>query len=150
MGKHWKDVIPFCDAVLRRDEKNARACFRRGVARLELLELEGAVEDLRCAAAANPTDVTVRKEFERADSLLKEHRAEEKKKYGGFIEKDQAREKKKQQAEEARLKAEEEKKAKEEADRAAAELAMRRKCESLKAERGAADFKAESEEVQKG
>eukprot|EP00401_Gymnodinium_catenatum_P063616 CAMPEP_0117524594 /NCGR_PEP_ID=MMETSP0784-20121206/35327_1 /TAXON_ID=39447 /ORGANISM="" /LENGTH=623 /DNA_ID=CAMNT_0005320749 /DNA_START=59 /DNA_END=1930 /DNA_ORIENTATION=- len=133
----WKDVVALCDAVLQRDAVSPKAHYRRGIARAELSDLDGAVEDLRKAAAANPADAGVRKELARLEALLKEHRAKEKKQFGGVFEKMRLKE---QREEEERKKAEEleaEEAKKKKKNQTAAVADMRKRAEIAKAEHGA-------------
>jgi len=82
---HWKEAVAFCDAVLMGDATNLKALFRRGSARAELGCFKDALEDLRAAGAADPLDASIRRELARVDKLHRDHRAAEKKRFGGVF-----------------------------------------------------------------
>lgn len=110
----WRDAAELCRAVLEYSSAavHPKAYYRRGCARAQFADYQGAIEDLRAAAAAMPADVSVRRELARVEALYKEHRAKEKESYGGFLNKASQKEKEKEEREEARRKAEAEAEAK--------------------------------------
>merc|ERR1712216_906754 len=82
------------------------AHYRRGLARLELGECDGAIEDLRAAAAASPSDAGLRKELARAETRRREQREAEKKTFGGVFDKMKTQDENQRRREEATAKAE--------------------------------------------
>jgi len=85
--RHWKSAAELCDVVLLKTAGHPKALYRRGLARLELGEYDGAVEDLHSAAAANPSDANLRKELARAQEKRCQHRAAERNTFGGVFDK---------------------------------------------------------------
>lgn len=133
----WKEAASFCDAVLQRTEGNTKALYRRGLARAELGELRGAIEDFRLAAAAiGSGDVGVRRELARVEALQRDRVAEERGTFGGVFEKMRQKDKEKERREEARLKAEAEKEEKRKLEEHKAEREeLRRRSEAERKER---------------
>lgn len=151
----WRKAVEFCDVVLRRtDGKNAKARYRRGIARVELGEFSGAVEDLRAAVLASPSDAGIRRELVRVEALYKEHKASEKSAFGGVFDKMRQKEKDREEKEEAQrkleAKLEKEKKEQEQARlKKEAEERYEKQQERLKNEAAEADAKvAEEKEAQ--
>merc|ERR1712190_610647 len=108
-----KDAEDFCNAVLTRTENNAKARYRRGLARAELGNLLGAIEDLRCAVAADGNgDASIRRELARVEKMQRERLAEERSAFSGVFAKMRKEDDAKEQREEAKRKAEEERLAK--------------------------------------
>lgn len=148
--KSWKEVVEVCDAVLRRSEGNAKARYRRALARIELGELEDASADLRALATADPSDSAVRRELTRVERLRKEHRDCEKAVFKGAFEKAEKKEQERERRLEAMQKAEEEKKKAEEELRRKEMQERRRKAEERrKAEAEAAGEDPDAEPAMK-
>eukprot|EP00927_Polykrikos_kofoidii_P044886 TRINITY_DN38756_c0_g1_i1.p1 TRINITY_DN38756_c0_g1~~TRINITY_DN38756_c0_g1_i1.p1 ORF type:complete len:722 (-),score=162.43 TRINITY_DN38756_c0_g1_i1:319-2343(-) len=149
----WKEALVLCNDVLKRDVGNVKALYRRGLAHAELDDFASAAEDLRRAAAANPSDPGLRKELARVEGLLRDHRAAEKKQYGGFIEKELKREEERLSREEAKRKEKEDQDAKKAAEDTAKQEAamakMRRDGEAAKAAQSARDAAETAAEVAK-
>jgi len=145
--QRWRSAGSLCDAVLKRDADNVKAHYRRGLARAELADLAGAADDLRRASVLSPTDAGARKELDRVDKLLKEHRAKEKRTFEGVFQKLQGE----WDAEKEERTRREEERAKEEAEQRARqkerEKEMWKQCEIAKAERGARDAAEAAAEV---
>lgn len=118
-SSEWSRAVELCSSVLQRDAENGKARYRRAIARAELGQLVGAVEDLRTAAAANPSDAGIRKELARVEAMHRDLRDEEKKNYGGFFDKMRQKEADKEAAKEAKQKSAEESAAKARAEAAA-------------------------------
>eukprot|EP00929_Paragymnodinium_shiwhaense_P119959 TRINITY_DN91871_c0_g1_i1.p1 TRINITY_DN91871_c0_g1~~TRINITY_DN91871_c0_g1_i1.p1 ORF type:complete len:701 (+),score=187.75 TRINITY_DN91871_c0_g1_i1:109-2211(+) len=142
-----------CSSVLKRDDENVKAHYRRGLARIELDNFSGAHEDLKVAVHLAPQDAAIRKELVRVDGLIKEQRNKEKQAFGGFYEKEIRKDEIRAQREEKKQKQEGEKKAKEEEERDLRQLRahreMKMKSEEAKARLGAREA-AEAEEEEKG
>jgi peptidylprolyl isomerase len=87
--KEWADAVKACTSVLKMDfeEKNIKALYRRGLARINLGLLQEAKEDLMAVYNEDPQNKDVRK----ALASLKEAHAENKKKekaaFGGIFNK---------------------------------------------------------------
>lgn len=107
----WKDAEDHCTIVLDSAPDNPKACFRRGLARVELGDLLGASQDLRKALTLSPSNKQAHAELSRVEAMRKERKAEEKSAYGGLFAKMRQKEEAKEQREEAAKKAEEEKEA---------------------------------------
>ena len=70
-----KAAVAACSEAVKKDQKNLKARFRRGQARLAINDLDGARKDLYEAAKLDPQNKEVRKEIEalkRAEQQLKE------------------------------------------------------------------------------
>lgn len=63
MGRtvRYRDVIQHCNEVLRRDEHNVKALFRRSKAYEQVGDLRAALSDAKEAAAAEPQNVHVQR-----------------------------------------------------------------------------------------
>lgn len=77
----FKDVIFTCNAVIKLDQDNSKAFYRRGIANLELKNYELAIDDLKMAHNLVPGNRAILKEFDRAKKYLLDYRAIEKVKY---------------------------------------------------------------------
>merc|ERR1712232_1159463 len=108
----------------------------------------GAADDLRCAAVLSPTDAGARKELDRVEKLLREHRAKEKRTFEGVFQKlqreEEAEKEERARREEERAKAETEQRARQKER----EKEMWKQCEIAKAERGARDAAEAAAEVE--
>jgi len=141
----WREAASLCGEVLSASPGNVKAHYRRGLARTELGDLSGAVEDFRAAAAAGPADAGIRRELARVEALQKQHRAEMKSAFGGVFDKMTQKDKEREEKEEARRKAEAEKQAEEErraAQEASAQEAAQRREEAERRRREAAEKEA--------
>lgn len=134
--KRWRNAVTLCDAVLRREPGNSKARYRRALAKVELADLAGALDDLRAAASLLPGDAGVRKALAQVEGLLREHQAVEKKRFGGVFEKMRREEEAlaTREKKEGTTRRAEEKRG--EAEKEAAMAEMFRKCEAAKAARG--------------
>eukprot|EP01069_Polyplicarium_translucidae_P000411 Polyplicarium_translucidae@DN1230_c0_g1_i1.p1 len=67
----WRDCITNADLALKYRPGDVKALFRRGRARMNFDLLEGAVEDLKTAAKAEPRNKDIRTSLDEAKSRLK-------------------------------------------------------------------------------
>jgi len=104
-SQNWAAAAGFCDVVLRNDSNNLKARYRRGLARCELGDLPGSVEDLKFVAHANPNDANVRKELARVLQCQRDHKDGEKQVFGGAFDKMRQKEQDAQKREEAKQEA---------------------------------------------
>lgn len=132
---HWKGAIKFCELVLKHDEGNTKALYRRGLARAELCQYELAIGDIHAAAAASPTDAGIRRELARVEALRRDYIAGERNTFGGVFEKMKQKEDERERREEARLKSEAEKEEKLAKEKAEADAKRAREMAAAEAER---------------
>lgn len=59
--KNFEHAISLCDKVLRRDENNVKALYRRAVARENLKDYERALEDMSRVVELEPTNLAAKK-----------------------------------------------------------------------------------------
>lgn len=83
----WEDAVGTCTRVLSmpREGENVKALYRRGMARLELSQLDEARDDLYHAATLDPKSKEVRAAYEKAKAAHASHRADEKAAFGGKL-----------------------------------------------------------------
>ena len=74
-------VVKDCDSVLKTDPKNIKGLTRRGQARVELKEFEGAIADFTAAAAVAPDNKDVHELLENAKAERKAFQQREASKY---------------------------------------------------------------------
>mmetsp|Transcript_40967 Transcript_40967/g.49719 ORF Transcript_40967/g.49719 Transcript_40967/m.49719 type:complete len:195 (+) Transcript_40967:169-753(+) len=76
-----------CSSVLKLEGEasNIKALFRRGKARSELGDLDGASEDLTKAGELDSADKNIQREQQILARRLKQHEAKEKKRYAGMF-----------------------------------------------------------------
>lgn len=79
--QHHQDVIFACNEVVKLRDDNAKAFFRRGLARASLKLYESALDDLKVAYKLSPDDKNILNEFERVKRLLMDYRRSEKSAY---------------------------------------------------------------------
>lgn len=79
--QHYDDVIFGCNETIKLRDDNAKAFFRRGLARASLKLYESALEDLKVAYKLAPDDKSILNEFERIKKLLLDYRKSEKSAY---------------------------------------------------------------------
>ena len=84
MGEWAKAEKAAADA-LEIDAGSVKALYRRGQARLQLGELDGAKADLMDAAKREPQNREVRKELESLKAKQAERKAEERAAFGGKL-----------------------------------------------------------------
>merc|ERR1712217_758924 len=105
----WKEAIAFCNPVIAQEPNNVKALYRRGLARIELDDFKGAVDDLRHAATCGgANDVGVRRELVRAETLQRELVAKERAALSGVFDKLRKKDDETERLEELHRKAEEE------------------------------------------
>jgi len=83
----WDDVLSFCGTCLEHDAANAKALWRRGVARTKLEDFEGAAADLKALLAADPKNREGRKAYADLQAAKKAYKAKEKAAFGGLFDK---------------------------------------------------------------
>lgn len=79
--EHHQDVIFACSEAIKLSDSNAKAFFRRGLARAALKLYEGALDDLKTAYKLAPDNKSILLEFDRVKKLLLEYRKTEKTAY---------------------------------------------------------------------
>ena len=83
----WPAVRKFADAALGHDAANAKALWRRGVARTKLEDFEGAAADLKRLLEADPKNREGRKAYAELQAAKKARKAKEKATFGGLFDK---------------------------------------------------------------
>ena len=73
--KAFSDVKFSCNEVIKMDQNNSKAYYRRGLAHLEEKNYELALDDLKMAHKLVPGNRAILNEFERAKKLLLDYRA---------------------------------------------------------------------------
>ena len=83
----WEAAAGACTKVLmmRHEDENVKALYRRGLAQLELHLFEQAKDDLRRAAVADPTSKEVRAGYDRAKQAHAAYKEEERAAFGGKL-----------------------------------------------------------------
>lgn len=79
--KKYAEAIETCSSLLRKFPSNAKALFRRGLARLETKTYEEALVDLRAAETLEPSDLNIKKSIARAVQSIAKQKEMEKKMY---------------------------------------------------------------------
>jgi peptidylprolyl isomerase len=85
--RRFSEVVTRATAALTADPASAKALFRRGTANAQLGNLSDAKADLLAAAKLSPTDVGIRAEYERLQTLIAAQKAKEKATFGGLFSK---------------------------------------------------------------
>lgn len=75
---NFKEVVSFCNDILRENPNQSKALYRRGVARIQLKEYESGLDDLKQAHALSPDDKSIVDQFNRGKELLMKYRDTEK------------------------------------------------------------------------
>merc|ERR1719502_1959598 len=83
----WAAVQQFADTALGHDAENAKALWRRGVARTKLEDFEGAAADLKRLLEADPKNREGRKAYAELQAAKKARKAKEKATFGGLFDK---------------------------------------------------------------
>merc|ERR1711988_1326907 len=95
----WSDAIRHCSEVLKRDEKNVKALFRRGKAYRLRGWLDEAIADLKACKDLNPGDKSTSAELSMAQKSKKMDSTREREVWGGHLKKDtESREEKEKDA----------------------------------------------------
>nr|XP_018904519.1 PREDICTED: peptidyl-prolyl cis-trans isomerase D [Bemisia tabaci] len=79
--KKYKDCLSHCDQVLKLDEKNAKALFRRGQAHVGLNNYHLGLKDLKSAQRLFPNDKGINLEISNVNELISNYLAREKRVY---------------------------------------------------------------------
>lgn len=83
---NFASVKTWCDEVLRKESKNAKALYRRGQAEIELKNFDEAIQDLTAASRLLPNDKNILMELERAKDYWKEYHNVQKAAYKNLFE----------------------------------------------------------------
>jgi len=83
--KEWRATIDAAGKALGVDANNAKALYRRGVARSNSGELDGAKTDLMKVVNTDPKNKDARKQLELLREKIKRIKSAEKKKFGGMF-----------------------------------------------------------------
>lgn len=81
----WIEAIHAASAVLKKDRKNVKALYRRGLARSRVGFLDEARDDLTSAYEIDPKNVDARRELQTVRQKLAEARARDKKTFSGLF-----------------------------------------------------------------
>ncbi|KAJ3081647.1 Tetratricopeptide repeat protein 9A [Quaeritorhiza haematococci] len=79
-------AVNACDQVLKLDDKNAKAYFRRGQAHFASNSLDKAESDFRKAAELEPNDRGIREELKKIKDKQKEYDLKQKQEWAGMFE----------------------------------------------------------------
>lgn len=79
--RHWHDALALCDQVLRHEQNNCRAIFRRGKAHIELQNYDDGLRDIKAAKLLSPRDPLIETELQNAQRLWKSYIAKQRNKY---------------------------------------------------------------------
>ncbi|KAJ3213381.1 Tetratricopeptide repeat protein 9A [Clydaea vesicula] len=83
--ENWDKTIKYCDVVLKNDENNAKAYYRRGLANYNLNSLSKAEIDTKKAIELSPNDTGIREHYEIIRAKLKSYDAKQKKEFAGMF-----------------------------------------------------------------
>jgi len=83
--ERWGQAAAYADKVLELDPSSTKALYRRGLARLELEELDEAKADLLRAVKAQPNSREIREAYERVKSMQAEAKTAEKAAFSGIF-----------------------------------------------------------------
>lgn len=78
---HWQDALALCDHVLKYEQNNCRAIFRRGKANIELQNYDDGLRDIKTAKLLSPRDPHIELELQNAQRLWKLYIAKQRSKY---------------------------------------------------------------------
>lgn len=79
--KHFEDALALCNQVLKHEQNNCRAIFRRGKAHLELQNFDDGLRDIKAAKLLRPRDPHIDSELQNAQRLWKLYIANQRAKY---------------------------------------------------------------------
>lgn len=79
--RHWNDALVLCDQVLKHEQNNCRAMFRRGKAHIELQNYDDGLRDIKAAKLLSPRDPQIETELQNAQRLWKAYIQKQRSKY---------------------------------------------------------------------